>query len=135
MNEVWKPIKDYEGKYEISNFGIVKSLERWSGTKFYKREKMLNLHTNKRNGYVYVWLNKNGAGKFIRVHKLVAETFLNNDSNYTDINHKDYNRTNNNVTNLEYCTRSYNIKHSYENNNRKSNLVKWYKNSLVGRNK
>ena len=125
MNEIWKPIKDYEEKYEISSLGRVKSLQRWSGTKFYNREKLLSLYTNKKNGYVYVWLNKNGKGKNLRVHKLVAQTFIENPNNYTDINHKDCDRANNSVENLEWCTRSYNIKYSFKYGKAKSNFKCW----------
>ena len=127
MVEVWRDIKGYEGQYQISNLGRVKSLQRWSGTQFYNREKLLNLHINKKNGYVYVWLSKNGKGKNIRVHRLVAEAFIENLNNYTDINHKDCDRTNNNVENLEWCTRSYNIKYSFEKGKAKSNFIKQHK--------
>ena len=127
MVEVWKDIIGYEGKYQVSNLGRIKSLQRWSGTQFYNREQILKTYTNKRNGYVYVYLMKNNKGKNIRVHKLVAQAFLINDNNYTDINHKDCNRTNNCVDNLEYCTRSYNIKYSFEKGCAKSNLLNWNK--------
>ena len=127
MREIWKPIKNYEDKYEISNLGRVKSLQRWSGTKFYNREKVLNLYTNKKNGYVYVWLTKNSKGKNFRVHRLVAETFIKNPNNYTDINHKDCDRTNNCINNLEWCTKSYNVRYSFKYGKAKSNLKNWKK--------
>lgn len=127
MNEFWKDIKNYEGKYQISNLGRVKSLQRWSGKKYYNREQLLKTCVNKRNGYVYVYLMKNNKGKNIRVHKLVAEAFLKNKNNYTDINHKDCNRTNNCADNLEYCTRSYNIKYAFDKGCAKSNLLNWNK--------
>ena len=117
MSEIWKSVVGYEGKYEVSNFGRVKSLERWSGTQFYKRDKLLGLYTNKRNGYVYVWLNKDGKGKNFRVHKLVAKSFLNNHYNYPDINHIDGNKTNNRVDNLEFCTKKYNVNHYLKSRN------------------
>lgn len=125
MNEIWKDIKGYEGKYQVSNLGNIKSLQRWSGSQYYNREQILKPYINKRNGYVYIYLMKNNKGKNIRVHRLVAEAFLENKNNYTDINHKDCNRTNNCVNNLEYCTRSYNIKYSFEKGNAKSNLKRW----------
>ena len=56
MNEIWKDIKGYEGKYQVSNLGRVKSLQRWSGTKYYNREKILSSCINKHNGYAYVYL-------------------------------------------------------------------------------
>ena len=124
MIEIWKPIKNYEGKYEISNFGRVKSLQRWSKTKFYNREKMLTPYINKRNGYAYIYLTKDNKGKNVRIHRLVAEHFIDNPNNYQDINHKDCNRANNRVDNLEWCTRSYNVKYSFTNGKAKSNFRK-----------
>lgn len=108
MSEIWKPIKNYEGKYEVSNLGRVKSLQRWSGKKFYDREKILSLYTNKKNGYVYVMLAKENKEKNIRVHRLVAEAFIDNVNNLPIVNHKDGNRANNNVNNLEWCDYRYN---------------------------
>ena len=96
--EMWKDIPEYEGKYQVSNLGRVKSLQRWSGTKYYNREYILNNYVNKKNGYVYVYLTKNNKGKNIRLHRLVAQAFIPNPNNYLYINHKDCDRTNNNVT-------------------------------------
>lgn len=125
MNEIWKDIQDYEGKYQVSNLGRIKSLQRWSGKKFYNREKILTPYINKKNGYAYIYLTKNNKGKNIRVHRLVAKAFLDNSNNYSDVNHKDCNRTNNNVNNLEWCTRSYNIKYALKYGIAKSNLIGW----------
>lgn len=124
MNEIWKDIDGYEGKYQISNLGRVKSLQRWSGTKFYNREYILNNYVNKKNGYVYVYLTKNNKSKNIRLHRLVAQAFIPNPNNYLYINHKDCDRTNNNVENLEWCTASYNVKYSFTNGKAKSNFRK-----------
>ena len=125
MNEIWKDIKGYEGKYQVSNLGRVKSLQRWSGTKYYDREKILSSCINKHNGYAYVYLMKNNKAKNVRVHRLVAEAFIDNPNNFPEVNHIDCNRANNNVNNLEWCTRSYNIKYSFEKGNAKSNLKRW----------
>lgn len=124
MNEIWKDIDGYEGKYQVSNLGRVKSLQRWSGTKFYNREYILNNYVNKKNGYVYVYLTKNNKSKNIRLHRLVAQAFIPNPNNYLYINHKDCDRTNNNVENLEWCTASYNVKYSFTNGKAKSNFRK-----------
>lgn len=114
MNEIWKDIKGYEGKYQVSNLGRVKSLQRWSGTKYYNREYVLNNYLNKNNGYVYVYLTKNNKSKNIRLHKLVAEHFIDNPNNYSQINHIDGNKENNQANNLEWCDSSYNIKDMYK---------------------
>lgn len=108
MQEVWKDIKGYEGLYQVSNFGRIKSLER-------KRidrnqilpEKILSIR-KKENGYLTVSLNKNTKDKKHLVHRLVAQAFIPNIDNKPCINHKDENKTNNNVDNLEWCTHKYN---------------------------
>lgn len=107
MKEIWKPIVGYEGLYEVSNLGNVKSLN-WKNT---KEEKCLYLKKHNK-GYLQVELVKNKNKKMVLVHRIVAETFLENLSNKPQINHKDYNRSNNNVENLEWCTNSENMKHS-----------------------
>ena len=107
MKEVWKDIKGYEGFYQISNFGNVRSLKKWSG--IYKvyvdREKILKT-TKFSNGYCFVSLKS----KKYTVHRLVAEAFLENPNNYPIINHKDGNKQNNKIDNLEWCTYKHNIK-------------------------
>lgn len=100
--EIWKPIKEYKDKYEISNIGNIRN----SLTKINKK---LNL----KNGYHYVSINK----KSLRVNRLVAITFIqNNDPLKKYVNHIDGNKTNNNILNLEYITPSNNVKHAIENN-------------------
>ena len=113
--EIWKDIKGYEGKYQVSSLGRIKSLYRWNGKAFYSREHIIKSYINK-NGYVYIALMKNNKNKNCRLHRLVAEAFLDNPNNYNDINHKDGNKENNNINNLEYCTKSYNMKHAFKNN-------------------
>ena len=101
MKEIWKDIKNYEGLYQISNLGRVKSL-------WYGREKIL-IPVKLKNGYLRVILCKNGILKTYYVHRLVAEAFLDNPNNLPQVNHKDENKQNNNVENLEWCTNEYNI--------------------------
>ena len=101
--EVWKPIKDYEGLYEISNLGRVKSLN-YRGT---GKGKILK-NIKDRKGYLKVCLTKNGRHKIFRVHRLVAEAFIPNPNNYPIVNHKDEVPSNNCVDNLEWCTYAYN---------------------------
>lgn len=101
--EIWKPKKDYEGLYEVSNFGNVMSLN-YRGT---GKSKLLKPNKNKK-GYLHVSLCKNGKLKTFRVNRLVAETFIPNPDNLPQVNHKDENKENNSVENLEWCTPKYN---------------------------
>lgn len=103
MNERWLPIKGYEGLYEVSNTGYVRSI---------KRDKILKMEN--KNGYYSVNLYKQKqVHKY--VHRLVAETFLQNPSCFMEVNHKDSNKHNNRVENLEWCDRTFNLQHSYDN--------------------
>jgi hypothetical protein len=118
FNEKWEDIKGYEGIYQISNLGRVKSLKReieYIGRNqysSYKRkqiieEKILKYSFDK-DGYAQVGLAKDGKLKTKRVHFLVAQAFIPNPMNYDQINHKDENKTNNAVDNLEWCSVAYN---------------------------
>lgn len=111
MNEVWKDVVGYEGLYQISNLGNIKSFKR------YKEGKILNPKSDK-DGYKEIGIRDfNGDRKFKRVHRLVAECFLENPNNYEYINHKDNNPANNVVSNLEWCTIEYNNKYRFEHGN------------------
>lgn len=103
MNEDWKDIVGYEGRYQISNFGRVKSLN--SG-------RMIYLELNPQ-GYQVVMLHKSGTRRKHPVHRLVAEAFIANPNHYRVVHHKDSNRSNNLVGNLEWCTQSMNVKYAY----------------------
>ena len=106
MEEIWKDIEGYEGLYQVSNLGNVKSLNyKRSG-----REKILNPDKSE-TGYLYVQLYKNKESKHFRVHRLVANTFIENTNNYPYVNHIDECKSNNNISNLEWCTPKYNINH------------------------
>ena len=102
--EEWKDIKGYEELYQISSLGRVKSLKNNRGN---YREKILSNIPNK-NGYIIVQLKKNGTSKPFSVHRLVAQAFIPNPNNYPQVNHKDENKENNRVDNLEWCTAKYN---------------------------
>lgn len=111
MKEVWKDIKDYEGLYQVSNLGRVKSLPRkrvtpTKGT-YYSVEKILKPGITDR-GYQQVALCKDSKLKRCLIHRLVAQTFIPNSNNYPEVNHKDENKVNNVVENLEWCTSKYN---------------------------
>lgn len=109
-NEVWKDIPDYEGVYQVSNKGRIKSLARIVGN--CKRKDKIIIPKDNGTGYYKVNLYKNGKHKNHYVHKLVASVFINNESNKPCINHKDYNRKNNNVENLEWVTYKENNNYS-----------------------
>lgn len=109
--EEWRDIDGYEGYYQVSNYGRVKSLPRKTRNGSCKYEKILT-PGNDKDGYKIVNLCKNtNKGKTYRVHKLVAKAFLENPDNLPEINHKDENPANNMLDNLEWCTSKYN--HNY----------------------
>lgn len=126
--EIWRDIKEYETLYQVSNFGNVKSLSKLSKNKngiYLKKERFLK-PTKNNKGYFHVKLYKN-EGKIkntISLHKLVGLNFLKNNNNYTEINHIDGNKSNNKSDNLEWCTRSHNVKETYRLNLRKENTYK-----------
>lgn len=118
-NEIWKPIKGYEGLYDISNMGRVKSLSRTIynegnyAKQFKSKEKILK-SVDDGNGYMKVFLYNDGHRKHYKVHRLVAEAFILNPKNKPEINHIDGNKMNNVYSNLEWCDRSYNVKHAWD---------------------
>lgn len=112
-SEIWKPISGYEGLYEISTHGNVKSLN-YNHTKVAKN---LKFGVSQDGKYYSVGLFKNNKRKKFRVNRLVAEAFISNPHNYPEVNHKDEDTFNNCVENLEWCTRGYNI--NYGSRNRK----------------
>ena len=106
IEEIWRPVVGYEGLYEVSNIGRVRSLDRF----YYRLHKGKVLSPTKdRYGYLTVTLNCNGKSKTIKIHRLVAQAFLPNPDNLPQVNHKDEDKTNNNVDNLEWCTAKYNV--------------------------
>ena len=112
MSEEWRPIEGYEGLYEVSSYGRVRSLDRYVKTCYeaYKLHKGKILSPAKdKNGYLKVHLCCNGKHNIIRVHRLVCKAFIPNPDNLPEVNHKDEDKTNNSVDNLEWCDHSYNI--------------------------
>lgn len=109
MIEVWKDIEGYDGLYQVSNLGRVKSLSNDKD----KKEKILK--AGKIKGYLQVILYKNSKMKHYYVHRLVAQTFIPNPDNLQCINHEDENKENNCVENLEWCTIQYNLNYGTHN--------------------
>lgn len=99
-----KSINGYDGKYEIDDLGNVYSC---------KTNEQMSPHL--KNGYLAIRLFKDGQYSPKYIHRLVAETFIPNPNQFSEVNHIDLNKTNNTVSNLEWCDRSYNLQHSYDN--------------------
>ena len=107
MEEIWCPIKGYEGLYEVSDKGRVRSLK-------FGKERILKPGKHP-NGYFKVELCKNRERKQCFVHRLVSQTFIPNPDNLPEVNHKDEDKTNNSVINLEWCDRKYNCNYGTRN--------------------
>lgn len=107
--EIWKPIKGFEGFYEVSNYGNVRSLN-------YHRENRTCILKQKktRDGYLETTLFKNGKPQFVRTHRIVAGAFCENPQGKLEVNHIDGNKLNNRADNLEWVTSSENQKHAYK---------------------
>lgn len=103
MIEEWRDVLGYEGLYEVSNLGRVR-----------RNGKILKPQAE-RGGYLHVFLSKNGIVKHGKVHRLVASAFIPNPNNYPQINHKDEDKTNNAVSNLEWCDGKYNANYGTRN--------------------
>lgn len=120
MREVWKDVVGYEGYYQISNFGRVRSLDRLtrSSTNLeYKgtmRGRVLKPIDNNK-GYFMVALAKNGSAKWKLISRLVAKAFIPNPNNYPIVNHKNEIKKDNVVDNLEWCTQKYNVNYGIGN--------------------
>ena len=117
MNEVWKDIKGYEGYYQVSNLGKFKSISREkttpTGKPCYSKERILKQHKDKQ-GYLTVGLCKDRKAKRYLSHRIVAIHFIENIENKPQVNHINGDKQKNDVTNLEWCTESENVIHSYE---------------------
>ena len=114
MMEEWRAVPGYEGLYEVSNKGNVKSLIK---------NKIIKCFIN-RCGYRLVGLSKNGIRKKITIHRLVAQVFIPNPDNLPEVNHLDEDKSNNSVDNLEWCDRKYNNNYGTANIRRRETLIK-----------
>lgn len=118
IKEIWKDIVGYEGFYQVSNLGRVKSLdrtfERKDGKPYFQKGCIIKLKANI-HGYKQVNLYRIGKRKTITIHRLVATTFINNEYGKPEINHKNGIKTDNMVYNLEWVTRKENVVHAHNN--------------------
>ena len=122
-NKVWKPVKGYEEYYEVSTDGEIRTIERhivFPTYSYLKKQKLLKQFVDGR-GYMHVKLyDGKGKPKSMTTHKVVAITFLENPENLPEINHKDANKLNNCLSNLEWMSRGDNIKHAYKHRDPKT---------------
>ena len=107
MDEIWRDIEGYEGLYQISNKGRVKSLHKGS-------ERILRPVID-RYGYMFVFLYNDNARKYFKIHRLVAQAFISNPENKPQVNHKDENKKNNCIENLEWATAKENSNYGTRN--------------------
>lgn len=107
----WKNIKGYE-QYQVNNLGQI------------KRNNKILKPIKSRNGYLHIFLYSNGKAKQMLVHRIVAKAFIENKNNLEEINHKDGNKENNSVNNLEWCTRKQNVQHFFYTNQQNDNKPK-----------
>lgn len=109
--EIWKDINGYEGLYQVSSLGRVRSLDRLDRAGVFRKGKIIKSFTIP-SGYNYVSLHKDGKKKNKSIHRLVALAFLERTSDNLDVNHKNGDKDDNRASNLEWCTHSDNMKHA-----------------------
>ena len=118
MEEIWKDVEGYEGLYQVSNEGRVKSLDRRVAARndstMFKKGVLMTLQTTHK-GYYGVVLQKEGVKRTHQVHRLVATAFIPNLEGKTQVNHIDCNKKNNHVSNLEWVTQNENMQHAVDN--------------------
>lgn len=112
--EEWKDVVGYEGYYQVSNYGRVKSIQRsvWNGKGYFINNGKILKQAKNKKGYPIVYLSKNAKQKTITVHRLVALAFIPNSFKKPQVNHIDGNKENNYVENLEWCTNQENQEHA-----------------------
>ena len=126
QEEIWKGIVGYEGFYQVSNYGRVKSLsiDKKMPLRVVKsKERIKKLRLDK-DGYLLCDLNKNKKRTTNKIHRLVAKAFITNPENKSEVNHKNGVKNDNSFENLEWCTRSENEKHAFAILGKKSNLIR-----------
>lgn len=131
--ERWKDVEEFEGLYQVSNLGRVRSCNRytphWAGGQLLIKGRILKQAAT-HEGYLRVNCCKNCKGYTRSVHRLVAKAFLPNPENLPQVNHKDCNPRNNNCENLEWCTLSYNVKYSHKHGKMRDVLLSIKRNKI-----
>ena len=122
--EEWRDIKGYEGIYQVSNCGRVKKL--------LKKNEKLQIAATDKDGYKIIRLWNGNKLKTHKVHRLVALAFLENPNNYPQVNHRDEDKTNNNINNLEWCTPKYNVNYGTRNERASKSISKAMKGKYIG---
>ena len=137
--EQWKDIENYEGLYQVSSYGRIKSFIKWNGHSYIQDERILKptLQAVRGNYKRYsICLIRNKQRKHFKIHRLVGIAFIPNCDNKPEINHIDSNPLNNNVNNLEWCNHKENVIHSYKFGNKKpkynsDSIINDYKNNMA----
>lgn len=132
--EVWKDIQGYEGLYQVNSLGEIKSLSHKTQNRqgvYYTNNKILKSTLNNK-GYLTVKLTKQGKQKGFKIHRLVAIAFIKNELNLPQVNHKDENKENNKVDNLEWCTNKYNANYGTKAK-RQGDKIKGKNNPMYGK--
>lgn len=122
--EIWQQIKGFENLYKISTYGRIKSLGNGKSTNSKTKFERILKSNYSSTGYEKIKLFKDGKRYYFSVHRLVAQTFIANDKNKKEVNHKDGNKANNNISNLEWVTSSENQLHAFKNGLQKSRMGK-----------
>lgn len=136
MVEEWKDIEGYEGLYQVSNLGRIKSLSRRvkCGNGYIDTKEIILTPSKDTSGYLIVRLYKNGKGKTYKCHRLAAIAFIPNPNNLPQINHKDEDKENPRIENLEWCSNKYNCNYGTHNKRMAKSLSKTvYQYSLEGK--
>jgi hypothetical protein len=138
MIEIWKPVVGYEELYEVSNFGNIKSLCRlsWNGHSFILREERILKTTKNPNGYLQIILSKNNKQKTFFIHRIITHSFIPNPENKPQVNHKNGDKLDNRIENLEWATSSENLRHKIDILGYKDSLETRFKKSIskIGKN-
>lgn len=122
MEEIWKDIEGYEGYYQVSSFGRVRSVDRHDSRGYFRKGRLMATK-DANTGYKVISLSKNAISKHYQIHRLVAIAFIPNPNNFPIINHKDENPKNNYANNLEWCDYKYNANYGKMTHKFRSSLV------------
>lgn len=133
QDEKWKDIKDFEGLYQVSNYGRVKSLKRYTNNQYnqYMIDEKILTPTLSKYGYYRVHLCNKNKSRIIHVHRLVAQAFLDDYDEKLQVNHKDENKLNNYINNLEMCDSKYNCNYGTRNDKIRKSIIQLDENNNI----